>query len=154
MMDQRKLLREIHRLEQELGAAREAEAANRVLSVLPVACIALDGRVLLATSEGRRALEAVSDPALPRPLQHVDPMLLQRLRRAAPSVEKTGQTPVFHRDGVASHYTAVVRPTELAGQEALVVFFLAEGEAYADVMDDLRPGILLRAGQALRTPEP
>lgn len=150
MLDQRKLLREIHRLEQELAAAEGADPRRRVLSELPVTCLARDGRLLFATPEAHAVLAAVVDPDLPRPLDRVDAGLGAQLwqERRIPG----GVVTVFRRDGTMGHFEARVHPCEWEGQEALVALWMEAAPSGAGGMDELWPGILVRAAQALRAP--
>lgn len=148
MQDQRKLLREIHRLEQELAAAQGVCPHQRVLAELPVICLARDGRLLMATPEAHAALAAVVDPTLPRPLEHVDAGLGAQLWHAMR--ETGGLATVFRRDGTMGHFEVRVQPCEWAGQEALVALWMEAAPSGAGGMDELWPGILVRAARAVR----
>ena len=150
IFDQRGMLREIHRLEQELEASRETQEAQRVLSALPAVCVTGSGQLRYASAEGRSYIEALVDPGLSRPVTQIDDGLLNQFREAALE-ENSGQISVFRRDGVASHYIAHVRAMVLDEDNVLIVFFSEDdSQNAAEVVDYLWPGILLRAAQAVR----
>lgn len=140
-IERRELLHELHRLEQELAAAR-AGVSDRLVSDLALVCVAQSGAVEYATGAGQQALEAVSDPNLPRPLAWVEPTLAARLWAAAESGQSV--TTVFRRDGVLSHYLASSRRIEVGGRVRLVSQFVAEQET-GQILDDLWVGLLLQA---------
>ena len=144
-MDQRNLLREVHRLEQELAAAREADEAQQLLQCIPVVCLDIEGRIRYASPEGRTYLEAVTDPNLTRPLLEVDGELLGHLRTAIQNDQRAGRMPLFRRDGIISHYDTDIRWADMEGGGAIVIFFSEPTRHFHHEMDDLWANILIRA---------
>ena len=137
IQDHCELLRQIHRLRRELASAHEAASAVSLLTVWPIACVADDGELLYGTPEASAVLDAVVDPALQRPIERLDPPLLERLQRALPAGDELGHTTVFRRDGVVSHYTAFLRRVVWKQRPAILAFFLDAICEPSHTMDDL-----------------
>jgi len=136
-LDHCELLRQIRRLEQELASAQETASAARALAVWPIACIADSGELLYATAAASTVLDAVADPALRRPVEHIDESLRDQLRLALPTEGEIGHTTIFRRDGVVSHYTAFLRRVDWREQSATLVFFLDARHEPSRMVDDL-----------------
>lgn len=149
VLERRKLLREIQRLEQELATGREAQAATRVLSDLPLVCIAPSGELLFATEGGRAALDAVTDPAQPRPLQRGDEVLLRRLQEGLSSEGGGGWVTVEGHGAGLENYRTFVWATRWKDCQALGLLFVGEKEVAEGTIDELWVDILLRASRAL-----
>lgn len=148
VLDQRELLREVSRLEQELAAARSELDHQPVWSGIPLACVAEDdGQLLVATGEGRRAIETVSAPELERPLRAVDQDLLQRVRRAVDGDAPAGWVTLFRRDGVLSEYRTMVRRMTFNQRAALMLLMLDAAEVEGGIADGMWSNVLLRASQ-------
>lgn len=141
-LDQRNLLRELHSLEQQLAEAKSRAAAGDAANVWPVVYLSQTGEVLFATSEGAAALESVCDPILERPLRQIDTELLVRLKATLPPAKRKGQTLVYRRDGVASHYVGLVRLTDWCEQRVLAVFFIDPERELPLALNDIWGGIL------------
>lgn len=144
-IDQRNLLREVHRLEQELAEARETDAAQRILHHIPLVCLQEDGQIRYASPEGRLFIEEVADPGDTRPLIRVDETLLNRLKEAADQEGKIGRITLFRRDGVVGHYEAIVRRVELDHDPALIVCLSEPPQSDPFEMDELWSQILFQA---------
>ena len=147
-VDQRRLVREVQRLEQELAEAQKAGEARSTVSETPLACIAESGEVLYASADGQAVLDTLVSPELRRRSRVVDAELLHRLRAAVRHEGKWGQTPLFRRDGVLLHYVGLVRRLESLAKTAFVVFFVDGDTARASGLDDLWTTILLRASRS------
>lgn len=147
-LDQRSLLREIHRLEQELAAARESSDTPRIMQCFPLVCLNADGSIRCAGPEGRAYLDAVVDPACTRPLLRVDDTLLARLAAAAENNAKDGPITLFRRDDILGHYEAVIRRIELDGEDVLIVCIHEPRSLESCEMDELWSRILLSAAYA------
>jgi|GEM_PF-1101776 len=148
-IDHRRMLLEMHRLEQELAAARDSDHAQQLLSLVPIVHLTRDGVVAYASPEGRAYLEAVTDQQIAKPVARIDEVLLARLFSAVNDGENKGQIPVFHRDDSLIHYDAIVHKVELGGDSGLIVYF-AKAELNRDqIIDNLWTGILTRAAKAV-----
>jgi CheY-like chemotaxis protein len=138
-LERRKLLREIHRLEQELAAAAS-------VALFAIACISPDGRILYASDRARLLLDRIADPRLPRPLQAVDANLLARI--AAVAGERDGAATLFQRDGQAGHLHAFARRTHW-NEQAVLAVVLVEGDwRVGSIVDERWMEILLAAAGA------
>ena len=146
-IDQRRLLREIHRLEQELTEAQQPGGLRCAVAETPLACIAATGDVLYTSAEGQAVLDTLVAPELRREERIVDAALLHRLTTAIRPDGKWGQVPVFRRDGVLLHYVAFVRRLESLDKTALVALFIDGDAARAGGMDELWTAILLCASR-------
>ena len=142
-IDHGRLLRELHRLEQELAQVREGDFLSQTVLGLPLACLSEEGEVLYASPEGQTVLESLVDPADPRPVQRVDADLLRRLRRAADASNRGGQIEAFRRDGVLAHHLAFVRRLSWSEQAVLVAFFMEAEQACEDGVGNLLLKLML-----------
>ncbi|MGD8454137.1 MAG: response regulator [Phycisphaerae bacterium] len=142
-LDRRRLLREVHRLEQELALARDISHDPLLTAEIPAACVAWTGDIPYATPAGQAILDAIADPCLPRPVRRLDKNLLSRLHIAGLN-DTGGQAPVFWRDGQVCHCVAHVRPIKSQQDADCVVVFLDDSQS-PDHVDDLWVGLLVRA---------
>jgi DNA-binding LytR/AlgR family response regulator len=134
---EQELLREIHRLEQQLAASTARDDGSRPLDAWAVAYLSLSGEVLYMTPDAAVVLDAISGPELSRPIRTLESPLVERIRAAAtrPAGSK-GVTTLFRRDGMASHYTALVQEASWNGRPAYGILFLAPEEYPVQRVDD------------------
>ncbi|MGD8453156.1 MAG: hypothetical protein PVJ57_15160 [Phycisphaerae bacterium] len=143
-VDPYELARQVQRVLAE-RATPPGPPANHVIPEPPLVRLGKRGEVLSASPAGQRVLDTVVDPAVTRPVTHVDSDLLTRLNVAAGQLDAGGQTVVFRRDGELGHHMAQVRQHVEDGESVLTVSFVESGGAPAGDVDDLWRLILQRA---------
>ncbi len=138
--ERKKLLAEIQDLRTRLAVATNHLTAFGRFALVRVAA---SGEVLCINAAGERALEALVDPALPRPLERVDESLLTRFREAIGLPFGTGMT-FYRRDGILSHLTGYVVSVE-DRRQPIFAAILIENRAREVDIDPLWIPLLLRA---------
>ena len=134
--NRRDLLREVHRLEQELAAASERTGAAQAAEVWPLTCLSATGDILFATDTGRAALDSVSDPSRPRPLERVDEALLFVLRNAVATDERRACVRICRRDGSLADYMGLVSVTRWQESSALSLLLIDPQRDLSLMLDD------------------
>jgi DNA-binding response OmpR family regulator len=142
IVDQRAVLREVHKLEQQLAAAQKQVRAQRELASLAMVSVAADGAVLHANQRGAEVLATVVDPALPRPVARLDDDLCARLFRAVGTPDRWHQSITFARDGTLRHFATFTLCGGGGAEDLLAVFF--ETAQASGGVDELWMGILAR----------
>ncbi|MFH1747975.1 MAG: response regulator [Planctomycetota bacterium] len=151
-LDHRQLLREIHRLEQELASVKDRDFFHQTAAALPLVCIDRGGKVLYASTAGQIVLDAVVDPSLIRPIEKLDPTLTATLHQAPVGSSGWGKTTLHRRDGLVRHYMANVRTVNWDKREGFVILF-QEGEDSGGPCDSLWIELLLKAAACINSPQ-